>query len=64
MFGMNVDQFGGLVRSVALFVSGIAVSDGLIDQNTAMTVVAAIVAVAMYGWSHYTNQPGTVIPSK
>ena len=64
MFGMNADQFGGLVRSIVLFVAGIAVNKGLIDQDTATTVVAAFVAIAAYGWSHWTNRPGTVIPSK
>lgn len=53
---MNKDQFINLVQTLVNVGSGLAVSWGLLDQNTWVAVGAAVVAIATYVYTHYWNK--------
>lgn len=53
---MNTDQIGGIIRSVMLTGAGYFVGKGLIDQNSATTIVSALFALGSTGWSIWANR--------
>ena len=53
---MNSDQISGIVRSVLLAGGGYFVGKGLIDQNSMVAIVGAIVTILSTGWSIYSNR--------
>lgn len=48
---MNSDQVQGLIRNVLMFVGGLAVSKGYVDNVTMVSVVGALVTLVGFGWS-------------
>ena len=48
---MNSQQFMGIVRHVATFVAGVAVSKGYLDDQSALEIVGGLVALAGIVWS-------------
>ena len=61
---MNADQVGGLVRTIVASLVAYGAGKGWFGAETASDIVAAASAVAIAGWSYFTNKPGTVIPAK
>ena len=61
---MNGDQFGGIVRTVVASLVAYGAGKGWFGAETASDIVAAASAVAIAGWSFFTNKPGTVIAPK
>lgn len=54
---MNQEKFSGIIRHVASFAAGIAVAKGWIDNETALQIVAGIVAVSTAIWSWKAKNP-------
>ena len=54
---MTIDQVGGIIRAIVTFLAGIAVSKGLVDNATALTVGGAIVTLGTAAWSWWSNRP-------
>jgi len=48
---MNQDQYSGILRHILTVAAGIAVSRGYMDDSTATTIVAGIVAALTVFWS-------------
>ena len=48
---MNQDQYSGILRHILTVAAGIAVSQGYMDDSTATTIVAGIVAALTVFWS-------------
>jgi hypothetical protein len=47
----NYDIFAGILRHILTVAAGIAVSQGYMDDSTATTIVAGIVAALTVFWS-------------
>ena len=54
---MTKDQFGGIVRALLSAASGYAVGQGIVDADTAATIVGALATLAVTAWSIWTNRP-------
>ena len=48
---MSKDQYSGIARHILTIAAGIAVSQGYMDDSTATTIVAGIVAALTVFWS-------------
>lgn len=48
---MTSDQIQGIIRNVLMFVGGLAVSKGYVDNVTMVSVVGALVTLFGFGWS-------------
>jgi hypothetical protein len=59
---MNSDQIGGLVRTLIIFVGGIAVAKGWANDATVAWVAGGAATLAATAWSIWTNRPGVNIP--
>lgn len=57
---MTSDQFGGVVRAILTFLAGFAVTKGIVDSATALTITGAVVTIATAAWSYYTNRPAKI----
>ena len=58
---MNLEQVLSLLRTLLQFGAGIAVGRGYIDNDTAMQIVAGLVALAATGWSLYTRTNKSIV---
>lgn len=57
---MTKDQIGGIARALLTAASGYAVGQGLLDADTAVTVVGALVTLIVTAWSVWTNRPSKI----
>ena len=55
------DQIGGIARAVLGAIGGMAVTRGMVDQSTMVTVVGGLVTVIVALWSYWTNRPDGLI---
>ena len=61
---MTPDQLGGLLRAILSAASGYLVGKGVVDADTAMTISAGVVTIAVAVWSIYTNRPAAIAPKE
>lgn len=59
---MSIDQIGGVVRAILAFLAGLAVARGWVDNESAMTIVGALVTIVTTAWSLHTNRPSKIVP--
>jgi len=48
---MSIEQYQGIARHILTVIAGITVSQGYMDDSTATTIVAGIVAALTVFWS-------------
>ena len=48
---MNAEQVGGIVRTILAGIGGVAVSKGLIDDATMLSIAGALGTIAVAVWS-------------
>lgn len=53
---MNTDQIGGIIRSILLAGGGYFVGKGVVDQQSMVAIVGALVSLITTGWSIYSNR--------
>jgi len=53
---MNSDQVKNLVATLLQIASGTVIASGAFDGATWQIVSGAIVAVAVYGWTHWLHK--------
>jgi len=58
---LTTDQLGGIIRAVATTVTGILVAKGVIDDNTALWLVAGAGTIGVAVWSWWTNRPQKIV---
>jgi len=52
---MNWEMVSGIVRHILTFGGGLIVAKGVTDENTMMTIVSGLVALAGVGWSMFVK---------
>ena len=53
---MNFEQVMSIVRQIMLFVGGLLVTKGVLDDGTLQTSVGALLTLASSGWAIYTRR--------
>ena len=53
---MTKEQFAGLVRTILSAGGGYFVGKGIIDNETMMAIVGAVVTLATAGWSYWAKK--------
>lgn len=59
---MNMDQVGGIIRTILAAGGGYLVSKGYLDNATMLSLVGAIVTIITAGWSVWAKR-GTPAPT-
>lgn len=59
---MNIDQIGGIIRTILAAGGGYLVSKGYLDNATMLSIVGAIVTLLTAGWSVWAKR-GTPAPT-
>lgn len=58
---MNIQQVLSVVRQILLFVGGIAVGKGWVDNETMVQIVGALMALAGGAWAIYTRTDKAIV---
>lgn len=53
---MNMDQVGGIIRTILAAGGGYLVSKGYLDNTTMLSLVGAIVTIITGAWSVYAKR--------
>ena len=53
---MNLEQIGGILRTILAAGGGYLVSKGYLDNATMLSIVGAIVTLATAGWSVWAKR--------
>lgn len=59
---MNMEQIGGIIRTILAAGGGYLVSKGYLDNATMLSLVGAIVTIITGAWSVYAKR-GTTTPA-
>ena len=58
---LTSDQIGGIIRVIVTTITGILVTKGVIDNNTALWIVAGAGTIGVAAWSWWTNRPQKIV---